>query len=137
MRHAFVVLLAAPMLVVSLATGAEAAGGGWNHGTAGVVYDAVTIEGVTISGACAYHSDPTGITVTGTATAASTRLVASTELRCTVHTAFTLTWTRNGAGPAVSMAGSSRVPGPGTSVCIEMTAHMVDGSEYPTAPFCA
>jgi hypothetical protein len=126
--------------VALAAHGAYATGGGSNTGVAGIVYDNVTVGGITFTGSCEY-SMTSRVTIAGHATAASATPVAATSVTCTVQHESPVPPTTSSsgwiAGPAAVTKSVGQLQIAGTAICITMAAQAADGSTVTTGQFCA
>jgi hypothetical protein len=135
-RRLGVVGAAAAGILLLAAQAAYATGGGSNQGTAGVVFNNVTVGGITFSGTCTYFIGPSGLTIAGQASAAG-GVVAETSIICRVqHASFQSVSSAAMPGPAVATATTSSTAVPGTAVCIAMSALTNTGVSASTGSFC-
>lgn len=123
MRTLNAAVVAVATATLSVATGAgvaHATGGGVNLGVRGVVYNTVTVGGVTMTGVCEYVVDSTGLTITGQATTAGA--VVAMSLRCRVkHATYSTVAQAAMPGPAVAVVSGGNPPVIGTGFCIAMS----------------
>ena len=121
--------------VVLAAQSAYATGGGVSTGTAGFVYDDVTVGGVTFVDSCEYAVTPEGTIVSGQVIAIGE--VVSTRIRCIVVQAGTEpspSIALPGTFAAVASTNGSRAPV--TQLCIEVSAVSLDASFATAGPYC-
>lgn len=131
--HAFAAATVA--LVIGTPGVAHATGGGSNQGTIGVVYNSVTVGGVTLSGMCEYHVGASGLTITGQANAAAAAV--ATSMRCRAkHGSYWTDAVGSAPGNTVAVASSGNPPLPGTGVCITMSVTTLAAAAVSAPEFC-
>lgn len=124
--------------VLTLATqSAYATGGGTNRGDSGVVFNNVSVGGITFTGTCDYFINSTGLTINGQDTAAGTN-VSTTSITCRVDQGTFSTSVFGGptTGTAASITETGLPPFPGTAVCITMSAFTTAARTVSTGEFC-